>query len=261
MALPYNIIDFDMQIGRQKPETIRHPDNYCPFCHPEELTGIIATDGPIILLRNKYNVLSGTEQFVLIETDICHSDMPDYPSAHMKRLLRFGLHHWQKLLNSGKYDDVVFFKNYGPLSGGTIRHPHMQIVAFPHLNQPIAARPEEFSGELIASKNGVEFNISTAPRIGFWELNIIPAEIESSAAISAIARFLQIGTDYFTRHFHQGRVQSYNIFFYQLPGQVYAKIMPRFATPPLYVGYGIHVRPTNIAEAVAEIKTLYFTEK
>ncbi|MBR1695594.1 MAG: DUF4931 domain-containing protein, partial [Selenomonas sp.] len=72
---------------------------------------------------------------------------------------------------------------------------------------------------------------------------------------------LQIGTDYFTRHFHQGRVQSYNIFFYQLPGQVYAKIMPRFATPPLYVGYGIHVRPTNIAEAVAEIKTLYFTEK
>ncbi len=258
MALPYNIIDFDMQIGRQKPETIRHPDNDCPFCHPEKLTDIIATDGPIILLRNKYNVLAGTEQFVLVETDICQSDMPDYSPAHMKRLVSFGLHHWQKLLNSGKYDDVVFFKNYGPLSGGTIRHPHMQIVAFPHLEQPLAVHKAEFSGEVITRQQNVEFNVSSNPRIGFWELNIIPREIETPEAIATIARFLQAGTDYLTRHFHNGQVQSYNIFFYQLQGQVYAKILPRFATPPLYIGYGIHVRPTNIQEAVKEIRQRYF---
>lgn len=258
MAIPYNIIDFDMQIGRQKPETIRHPDNYCPFCHRDELTDIIATNGPIILLRNKYNVLSGTEQFVLIETDVCQSDMPDYTPEHMQRLIRFGLHHWQKLLRSGKYDDVVFFKNYGPLSGGTIRHPHMQIVAFPHLQQSLSAYPEEFAGELIAHENGVEFNISNNPRIGFWELNIIPTEIESQEAISTIAKFLQIGTAYLTRHFHKGQVHSYNIFFYQLKGQVYAKILPRFATPPLYIGYGVHVRPTNIKEATQEIRRIFF---
>ena len=254
MALPYNIIDFDMQIGRQKPETIRHPDNYCPFCHPEDLTDIIATDGPIILLRNKYNVLSGTEQFVLIENDVCKSDMPDYSPEHMQRLIRFGLHYWQKLLHSGKYADVVFFKNYGPLSGGTIRHPHMQFVAFPSLEQPLTVYPEEFRGETIACEHGVEFNVSTNPRIGFWELNIIPAEINSEAALAAIAKFLQAGAKYLTRHFHQGRVQSYNIFFYHLQGQVYAKILPRFATPPLYIGYGIHVRPTNIQEAVKDIR-------
>ena len=258
MALPYNIIDFDMQIGRQKPETIHHPDNYCPFCHEDELSDIIATDGPIILLRNKYNVLAGSEQFVLIETDICQSDMPDYTPQHMQRLIRFGLHHWQKLLHSGKYADVVFFKNYGPLSGGTIRHPHMQIVAFPKLTQPLTAYPEEFTGEIITSEHGVEFNISTSPRIGFWELNIIPTEIESPEAIAAIAKFLQAGTNYLTRHFHKGRVQSYNLFFYQLHEQIYAKILPRFATPPLYIGYGIHIRPTNIQEAVRDIRKICF---
>ena len=261
MNLPYNIIDFNMQIGRQKPETIRHPDNYCPFCHTAELTDIIAADGPIILLRNKYNVLSGTDQFVLIETDKCQSDIPDYTPEHMQRLLRFGLHHWQKMLNSGRYADVLFFKNYGPLSGGTIRHPHMQLVAFPELAQPLAVLPEEFAGELITSAGNVEFNIATTPRIGFWELNIVPADINTPAAIAAMAHFIQTGTSFLTRHFHQGRVQSYNLFFYQLQGKVYIKIMPRFATPPLFVGYGVHVRPTNIPDMAAEIRQLYFDNK
>lgn len=263
MAQPYNIIDFDMQIGRQKPETIRHPDNHCPFCHPEELTDIIATDGPIILLRNKYNVLSGTEQYVLIESDACDSDIPVYTPAHMQRLLRFGLYHWQKMLGSGQYTDVVFFKNYGPLSGGTIRHPHMQLVAFPHLEQPLAVQPEEFAGETIIRESGVEFNISVSPRIGFWELNIIPpaGDIADEKIIASMSHFLQVGTHYLTRHFHNGRVQSYNIFFYHLHGQIYGKIMPRFATPPLFVGYGIHVRPTNIKATVAEIQHLYWAKE
>jgi hypothetical protein len=51
--------------------------------------------------------------------------------------------------------------------------------------------------------------------------------------------------------------QSYNIFFYHRSGQVYIKLMPRFATPPVFVGYGIRVRPTNIDEMVREIRNLY----
>nr|WP_143188107.1 DUF4931 domain-containing protein [Selenomonas ruminantium] len=261
--MPYNIIDFDMQIGRQKPETIRHPDNYCPFCHPEDLTDIIAADGPIILLRNKYNVLSGTKQYVLIENDVCNSDIPTYSPSHMQRLLRFGLYHWQKMLTSGQYDDVAFFKNYGPLSGGTIRHPHMQIIAFPKLETPLSIHIEEFTGETITRENGVEFNISTIPRIGFWELNIIPPPgmIEDELTIATMSRFLQIGTHYLTHRFHNGRVESYNIFFYHLQSQVYCKIMPRFATPPLFVGYGVHVRPTNISATIAEIQRIYFAKE
>ncbi|WP_429877890.1 DUF4931 domain-containing protein [Fictibacillus sp. NRS-1165] len=32
---------------------------------------------------------------------------------------------WKKSIQSGHYQFVIFFKNHGPYSGGTLRHPHM----------------------------------------------------------------------------------------------------------------------------------------
>ena len=58
----------------------------CPFCDVENLTGILATEGNIILLKNKYNVMVPSDQLVLIETDQCESDIPDYTPEHMHRL-------------------------------------------------------------------------------------------------------------------------------------------------------------------------------
>ena len=251
-----NLINFDMHIGHKKPETIIHQDNACPFCDREHLTDILATDGDIILLRNKYNVLTGADQFVLIESSVCESDIPAYSSEHMHRLIRFGLEHWQSLLNSGKYADVLFFKNYGPMSGGTIRHPHMQLIGCPELDASLLFNPQEFDGPSICHRHGVNLTVSDHPRIGFWELNIIPNEIQSTAAINTIADFIQIAASYLMQHFSRF-CQSYNIFFYHRSGQVYIKLMPRFATPPVFVGYGIRVRPTNIDEMVREIRNLY----
>ena len=127
-----NLALFNTNIGRQKPENIVHSEAACPFCEPDKLTGIIETDGDIILLKNKYNVLEGADQFVLIEGSECWADMPDYTPEHMHRLIAFGMRHWARLRRSGKYEAVLFFKNYGHYSGGTIRHPHMQLVGFPH---------------------------------------------------------------------------------------------------------------------------------
>ena len=67
-----NRVRFDISVGRNKPENILNKENACPFCHPEGLTDILSTDeGGIILLKNKYNVLTDADQFVLIETDRC----------------------------------------------------------------------------------------------------------------------------------------------------------------------------------------------
>ena len=251
-----NLLDFDMHIGHQKPETIIHKDNNCPFCDREHLTDILATDGDIILLRNKYNVLTGTDLFVLIESSVCHSDIPDYTPEHMRRLIRFGLQHWRALLDSGKYADVLFFKNYGPMSGGTIRHPHMQLIGCPTLDQTQLFNQQEFSGPCIYRRNGVDFTVSEQPRIGFWELNIIPADLNAPGAVDTVADFIQLGARYLLRHFSKF-CHSYNVFFYHRTGKVYIKLMPRFATPPVFVGYGIRVRPTNINEMVREIRALY----
>ena len=169
-----NLAHFNTDIGRQKPENIIHSNAACPFCATDKLTDIIATDGDIILLKNKYNVIEEADQFVLIEGRDCDADMPNYTRDHMHRLIAFGMGHWAQMRASGKYDTVLFFKNYGPYSGGTIRHPHMQLVGFPTFQQELAFRRVEFEGLTVDERDGVTLNLSTTPRVGFWELNIVP---------------------------------------------------------------------------------------
>lgn len=252
-----NLAHFNTAIGRQKPENIIHSEAACPFCEPEKLTGIIATDGDIILLKNKYNVLEGADQFVLIEGKDCWADMPSYSPAYMRRLIAFGMAHWARMRTSGKYETVLFFKNHGHYSGGTIRHPHMQLVGFPALRQDLMWRRSEFEGMTIDEKDGVTFNISTQPRVGFWELNIIP---QDAGAVHAIADYIQTAVDFFMNRFHR-RLDSYNIFFYNDGDDIFVKIMPRFATSPMFVGYNIHLLPSNLEEMRDRIRTIYFTGK
>ena len=143
------------------------------------------------------------------------------------------------------------------MSGGTIRHPHMQIIGFKHINPDYFYNEEEFSGLVIDSHNGVEFNIATSPKIGFYEFNIVP---KSNDAIDTVADYIQIATDYIMNHF--GRCESYNVFFYtqDLGGEklLRARVIPRYSAPPLFVGYNIHVRPSNLDETVETMRSLYF---
>ena len=250
-----NLIGFDVSVGQKKPRTLLDSDTPCPFCDVANLKNIIDTDGTVILLRNKYNVIEGAEQFVIIESDLCSGDMPDYSPAHMRRLVAFSLKHWQNMLASGQYETVLFFKNYGPLSGGTIRHPHMQLVGFKHLNKDLLFEPREFEGVTIAEKNGVCLNAATCPRIGFGELNIIP---ERDFDIGTLAEFIQISVRYILHHFNKN-CHSYNIFFYDNGdcGQKFlVKILPRFATSPLFIGYNIHFLPNNVNIIVKDLQAM-----
>ena len=253
-----NLIGFDVTLGRKKPENIVHRDAACPFCDREHLTGIIDTDGDIILLKNKYNVIEGAEQFVLIEGRLCHSDMPDYPPEYMRRLIAFGVAHWQRMLRDERYGTVLFFKNFGHLAGGTIRHPHMQLIGFypGQINPALMFTPEEFQGLTIDKKNGVEFNVSTCPRIGFSELNIVPSD---GSHIDNVADYIQVAVDYLMHHFNHF-CDSYNIFFYHQDARMYIKVMPRFATSPLFIGYNIHFRANNLEALAADIQKIYFTQ-
>ena len=215
-----NLAHFNTDIGRQKPENIIHSDNACPFCATDELTDIIATDGDIILLKNKYNVIEEADQFVLIEGKDCDADIPNYTSDHMRRLIAFGMEHWSQMRASGKYDTVLFFKNYGPYSGGTIRHPHMQLV-------------------------------------GFGELNIVP---DDARATATIADYIQIGVDFIKNAFRRP-LTSYNIFFYNDGADIFIKIMPRFATSPVFIGYNIRLLPSNLAEMRNLMRAKYFEHR
>lgn len=248
-----NLIKFDTNIGKTKPQNMTNDNVACPFCDVEHLEDIIDVDGDIIFLKNKYLVIEGADQFVLIESN-SHADMPEYSREHMRRIIKFGIKHWRRLLDSGKYEEVLFFKNFGPMSGGTIRHAHMQIVGFPKLKSHLLFDVEELQGVVIAEQNGVELNISNCPRVGFGELNVI---VDDGGDFDTLADFLQIGVHYLT-HFFRKNLSSYNIFFYHRAGKIFAKMMPRFATSPYFVGYNIHFLPENIYQIADEVREIYF---
>lgn len=245
---------FNSSIGSLKPNSLMNSDTECPFCNREALTDLLDTDGSIIWLKNKYPTLEDTFQTVIIETDECHSELSEYSKEHLHRVISFGLKHWKNLIESNQYKSVLFFKNHGPYSGGSLRHPHMQIVGLDNMDYMKFIKDEHFNGILIERKNGIEFNISKYPRMGFFEFNVI---MKDDNHVETFADYIQISAHYILNHFNKN-CNSYNLFFYELFDKIAVKIMPRFSTSPLFVGYSIPQVSNRIEEVVAKIKKIYF---
>ncbi|MDU4960523.1 MAG: DUF4931 domain-containing protein [Sporomusaceae bacterium] len=245
---------FNSVIGSQKPENIINHSTACPFCDRGALTGILDQDGDIVLLKNKYPVLEEAVQTVLIETADCNGELSRYPKQHLYRVIRFGIRHWLEMERNPDFASVLFYKNHGPFSGGTIRHPHMQIVGLRQINYRPQIKPEYFIGETIDRRRDVCLNLSTQPRIGFFEFNISGKTLEQ---LEQTADYIQTVAHYILNHFHR-HCQSYNLFFYQLEGQVIAKLTPRFVTSPLFIGYGIPQLPSRFFDVISEMRSLYF---
>lgn len=250
-------LHFNTTIGRQKPESIRNKQQICPFCAREELTDIIATDGPIILLKNKYPVHENAFQTVLIESEDCNGEISEYEATFLEKLMTFGLKHWLKMEESGEFKSVIFFKNHGPLSGGTIAHPHMQIIGLHDIDYKEKINKERFKGHLIDQRDGVDFTLSTKPNIGFYEFNVRMTNLKQ---IKAFSSYIQTAVHYLLNGFpfHCG---SYNLFFYDFDGEIYVKIVPRFVTTPIYIGYSIPQVPNNLTWMVEDLKNRYFNNR
>lgn len=248
MATQPHII-FETSIGRQKPQTYTKKEISCPFCDKEQLVDIIAEDDNIILLKNKFPVLNDTLQTVIIETDKCDSDLSMYPKEHLYRYFEFALNNWFDFMKRPEYKSVILYRNFGPLSGGTIAHPHSQIICFEDYNYVENLHPNDFVGLTIQKKNGVEFNVSTKPKVGFTEFNVI---MEGLGDIKQFADYTQLASHFILNNFPY-KCSSYNIFFYHFKGKVIAKIVPRFVTTPLFIGYYIQQVSNNLEELVSTI--------
>jgi ATP adenylyltransferase/5',5'''-P-1,P-4-tetraphosphate phosphorylase II len=208
----------------------------------------------MILLKNKYPVLEKAYQTVLIETDECQGELSTYSKSHLHRLLSFGIRNWLEMENSGKWNSVIFFKNHGPLSGGTIAHPHMQIIGLNDIDYREKIDENAFEGIVIEELNGVQLSISTKPRIGFYEFNV---EMPDDGYVETFGDFVQTAVHYILHNF-PFKASSYNVFFHHIRNKIAAKIVPRFVTTPLYIGYGIPQVPNNLEWMAEHVRTLYF---
>ena len=220
----------------------------CPFCNREELTDIIAEDGPMILLENKFPALADTYQLVLIETDKCSENITTYSETHLRKLITFGIDYWLDMEAGGEYKSVVFFKNHGPLSGGSIDHAHMQIVGLKNIDYRENIRDEIFDGIEIHRKGNCSINISTLPNACSTELNIITKPRDDAF----IADNLPVLVEYVLK-----QCSSYNLFFYNWKGAIICKIVSRWVTSPYLVGYSIPHDSNRIQVIADELKKYY----
>jgi ATP adenylyltransferase/5',5'''-P-1,P-4-tetraphosphate phosphorylase II len=227
-----NPIQFDLCIGRKKPYSKNH--DACPFCTPEKLTNILEKRGEMIWLMNKYPVFSDTWPTVLIETDRHKSELSEYSPGQLHEVVSFGLEKWHQMEKDRRFKSVIYFRNFGPRSGGSIRHPHSQIIGMYHYDYTDNIRDENFWGPVFHEDRSCIATLSDYPICGMAEFNVM---LKPDGTTDAFADTMQTIVK-FVLHDFPIPCDSYNLFFYRLKN-IYVKIFPRYIASPLYLGYKI----------------------
>lgn len=251
---------FDVARATGKPDDNRRPGTACPFCDVDGLQNVIAREGDCIWLDNKFRTLRGTRQTVLIESSDHEADITTYAPDELHRVMRFALGCWQRMIDSGEFASVLMYKNRGPLSGGSLVHPHMQIVGLEDEDGYAALSAENFRGIDVWERGRVSVNISTEPIMGFFEVNIaVPQGLSQSGdardrfEADLFADAVQMTLRYILEEHHGGRADSYNLFFYHWDGMTVAKALPRWVVSPYFVGYRLsQVNARNTLDIDAE---------
>lgn len=202
---------FDVQQASGKPDDNRRPGTACPFCDTEGLANIIQRDGDCIWLENKFKTLRATRQTVLIESANHDADLVTYEPDELHHVMRFALGCWQQMIDSQQCRSVLMYKNKGPLSGGSLVHPHMQIVGLEQEDGYAALTSANFEGIDVWQRGRVAVNISTEPIMGFFEVIVsAPQGIAASdgardqAETDLFADAIQVALRYILNEHHGG---------------------------------------------------------
>jgi len=243
---------FDTAIAKDKPENIRHPHNDCPFCEPAALTDILAQDDDRIWLMNKFPTLQATWQTIVIETRDHLGDIASYTATQNRRVFAFALQHWQETIASGRFESVLLYKNFGPHSGGSLRHPHMQIVGLTDVDGYANVTAKNLTGYPIISTGDLSVTASDQPIMGFVEFNVSAPWEGHDLLADAVQKVVQ----YTLNDYFNGRCDSYNLFFYPVKDRVVCKIEPLFNVSPYYIGYRLSQvdTPERMREIAASVR-------
>ncbi len=227
---------FDSELASGKPRSARHDP--CPFCAREQLTDILAEEDDRIWLKNKYPVLRDTEMTVVVETAAHEGDITNYTPAAWQRILAFAWDKWQRMSAQGRFRSVILYRNFGPVSGGSIRHPHMQIIGLKAIDYMQAVRPSQLDGAVLWEDGDVRVTLSDDPVGGFHEFNF---RLEKERSLAVWADRIRELVCHVTSP-AGGTCDSYNLFFYPA-AQGVCKVVPRGVTGPLLMGYGLTQAP------------------
>lgn len=264
VSLASRLLVFRGDKAQGKPENIRNVNGWCPFCHPEQLTDIFRREGDLIWLMNKYRTIEDTVQTIIVESSDHAGDPSNYSADEMRRILRFSVDCWHEMRLTGRYDDVLMFKNFGPLSGGSLRHPHLQIVGLERCAG--TPRPIEtmLSGAEAWSSPCARALVAAHPLVGPDELTLVANDGRDPSSLAELADLIRAAVTYVLDTYRGGRCGSYNLFFYEdeaawctpsgpavagtaeAQARIVCRVVPRWPVSPYQIGYGI----TQVSSAV-----------
>jgi galactose-1-phosphate uridylyltransferase len=247
-------LHFNRNIGHKKPNSLMNKNVTCPFCDIKNTEDIIDEFNNIKLIKNIFPVFENAYQTVLIEHHNCDYDLSTYTEEHRNDLISFGINKWDEMSNSGEFKSVIFYKNHGVYSGGSLTHPHMQIIGLYDIDCMDEIKAEHFKGIEIHKDTNTELNISTMPIVGVTEFNIICSD---KSNLNQLSNYIKIITDYILNHLNI-KGKSYNIFFYKYDSKIIVKIVSRTVTSPFIHGYLIPQVNVDLPDLVKDIQTLYF---
>ncbi len=228
---------FDLDLALKKPITIDKKTTYCPFCHRDTLKNILAEEGPILWMMNKYPIYEGIWATVIVETYGCEGEFSTLPLDHAEHIIRFMLTKWRETKDNPRFASVLCYKNFGPFSSGSIHHPHSQIIGIEKEDISRNIKKEHFKGKSIFKNDELEITLSSHPLLGPVEFNLIGKKAKN---YRLWAEKMQDILTYIIKDYFGTLVPSYNYFFYDLhDDKTYCKIIPRQIVKSIAIGYKI----------------------
>lgn len=218
---------YDISIGKHKPHS--GTQTSCPFCHRETLTDILDEKGDIIWLMNKYPVFRNTYPTVIIESAVHEADLTEYTKEKARQVISFGLEKWNLLERDPRFRSVIYFRNYGPESGGSQRHPHSQIIGLEDYDYRDNIDRENFLGTIFHEDENCFASLSSYPICGMGELNVT---LKTDGCTDTFADTIQKSQT----TFFMISLSPATVIIYFLPYETH----PCETVPPLYSKSAVH---------------------
>lgn len=133
-----------------------------------------------------------------------------------------------------RFKSVLYFRNYGPGSGGSQRHPHSQIIGLDTYDYKDNIDRENFLGPIVHEDQDCYATVSDYPISGMGEMNVT---LKKDASPEKFADTIQTLARYVLNDFPLP-CTSYNIFFTisNISGRRFSRVIRQVL---LYMGYHI----------------------
>lgn len=252
MKKPNHII-LNIKEAASKPNTIQSKTENCPFCSFENLKkerSVLGEKGNMLWIKNKYPVLGGAEQTLIIETNTCDGNLGNYHEDVAKELFRFTLENRETMLQTNQFNEVVLIKNNGARSDGSVHHAHMQLVGFKEAAIAKTSITDSLSGEVAFENEHTKVLLSDNPTGEKYEFAVIwdreSVEMDYVKRVQQVVRYLSI--------FKEGKFQDYNFYFHEDEKIRVLKIVPRGYVSIYLLGFGLKQVPNDLKEIARELR-------